>query len=289
MFDAVLILVGVFGLGVAYFSFRAGGFWVLLGVLALVCEALLVYGSLIEPRTIRVTRYREPLVPQPKTWISIALLTDMHAGSFKDASWFSRMSREVSALRPDVVLFDGDAVVDKADPVMDLASLSDIQSPLGKFFVLGNHDLVDRPQDIRAAFISFGFKDLTNVSVHLEKQGGVVELQGIDDLWYGKPTVVRRSSANTPHVTLSHEADLLLDLKEKQTDLVLSGHTHGGQVYLPILGPLWPVPTFLGRGMCRGRIIKHGVPAIISNGLGESDGRMRLFTPPEIVVVEIGV
>jgi hypothetical protein len=82
---------------------------------------------------------------------------------------------------------------------------------------------------------------------------------------------------------------LLLDLKEKETDLVLAGHTHSGQVRLPFVGPLVPVPAILGRAVDRGRKVVNGVPAIISNGLGESDGRLRLFSPPQIVLIEVGI
>jgi predicted MPP superfamily phosphohydrolase len=287
-FDTALFVVAVLGVLVAYISFQAGGAWQVLGWLIVLCECVLAYSAFIEPQRLVVARYREALVAEPKTWVSIVLLTDTHAGGFKSATWFERVSREVAALHPDVILFGGDAVVDRAEPVPQLVSFKGLRAPLGKFFVLGNHDCTDRPQDIRAAFLSFGFRDLTNSTVRLEKEGSVLELQGIDDLWFGNPEKVHRSSPDIPHVTLSHIADILLDLKEKDTDLVLSGHTHGGQVNLPIVGPLWPTPSFLDRRKCRGRIVQNGVPAIISNGLGESDGRVRLSAPPEIVLVEVG-
>lgn len=288
-FDAFLAAVAVVGFLVAWRSFAAGGMWSALGVLALVGEALLAYGVFVEPRRIAVVRYREPLVPSPSVWMRIVFLSDLHAGSFRRATWFERIAHEAQALQPDVVILGGDYVADHADPVTELRPLADLRAPLGRFFVLGNHDFLDRPQDIRAAVSSFGFEDLTNRSVTVERSGRRVELHGVDDHWHGRPEPFVRPSPKFPHVTVAHEPDVLLDLSEGATDLVLSGHTHGGQVRLPAVGPLWPIPSALGRAVDRGRKVMHGIPCIISNGLGETDGRMRLFSPPEIVVVEIGI
>ncbi|MFZ2803703.1 MAG: metallophosphoesterase [Patescibacteria group bacterium] len=289
VFDAFLILLGVVGLFTAWSSFRAGGFWDVLGILALVGEALLAYGVFIEPQHLSVVRYREPLVAQPTTWVSIAFLSDLHAGGFRTRAWFERVARETAALHPDLILLGGDFVADRVDPLDDLSPLTQLSAPLGKFFVLGNHDFFDRPQEVRAAIRSFGFTDLTNTSLAFERNGRAFELSGIDDVWYGNPKRQGRSSPILPHVTLSHEPDILLDLAEKETDLVLSGHTHGGQVRLPFVGPLWPVPTLLGRNASQGRFVRNGITGIISNGLGETDGRLRLMTPPQIVLVEVGI
>lgn len=288
-FDAFLVGVACFGLWVAWFGFSRGGAWSVLAISALIGEALLVYGIFIEPQRIVVTRHRIALTKQSTTWIRIVFLSDLHAGAFRSSSWYERISRESAALQPDLVLLGGDYVLDRAEPVSDLAALSDIPARLGKYFVLGNHDLVDRPQDIRRALVSFGYEDLTNRSVRIGNQDRELEVQGMDDCWHGKPKRFQRASPDIPHVTVSHEPDALMDVVEGQTDLVFVGHTHGGQVRFPALGALWPIPAKLGRAVDRGRKIIHGVPCVISNGLGETDGRMRLFSPPEIVVVEAGI
>jgi hypothetical protein len=288
-FDLFLLAVAFFGAVVAWLSFRAGGAWVVLGVLALVGEALLIWGSFFEIRRVTVARYREKLRPDVKVWVKIAFLSDFHAGSFHGPEHYEKIVREVQALHPHLVLLGGDYVVDRAEPIVDLECLKKLEAPLGKFFVLGNHDFLDRPQDIREAITGWGYADLTNESLKVTLEGRSLEIGGIDDNWFGRPRRLKRLASDIPHVTLAHEPDLLLDLKEKETDLVLAGHTHSGQVRLPFVGPLVPVPAILGRAVDRGRKVVNGVPAIISNGLGESDGRLRLFSPPQIVLIEVGI
>jgi hypothetical protein len=267
----------------------AGGWWTVLGVAALVGEVLLVYGSFIEPRRITVARHREALVEDPRSWVRIVFCSDMHAGDFKPASWFAKVVRTVQGLHPDIVVLGGDVVVDASRPIGDLASFKGITVSMAKVYVMGNHDLVDRPQDIRKAIESWGYACIENKTLRFEKDGRVFDLSGVADPWFGDPRQVPRTSRNVPHVTISHEPDMLMDMKEGDTDLMLSGHTHAGQVRLPLIGSLWPIPAKLGRKVDQGRKVVNGVPCIISNGLGESDGRLRLFAPPQVLCVDIGI
>lgn len=288
-FDRFLIFVALVGIAAIWFGISQGGAWFILAALALMGEALLVYGIFIEPQRLIVTTHRIPLTRDPSVWIRVIFLTDLHAGAFHPPAWYARIANEAMALRPDIVILGGDYVVDLWEPVADLKSLANIPARYGKYFVLGNHDLVDRPQDIREALASFGYEDVTNRSVLISAGGKTLELHGIDDIWYGKPERFERLSPLVPHLLISHEPDALLNLTEGDTDLVFIGHTHGGQIYFPGLGALWPIPAKLGRRVDRGIRIVNGIRCIISNGLGETDGRMRLWSPPELVVVEVGI
>jgi len=289
LFDSFLVAVAAFGLLIAWLSFRAGGVWNILGFLALAGEGLLVWGSFIELHRVTVVRYREKLRPDAQVWIKVAFLSDFHAGEFHTRRCYERMANEVMALHPDLIFLGGDYVVDRFEPVVDLACLKDLQAPLGKFFLLGNHDYLDKPQEIRVALTAHGYEDLTNRTIRIRCQNRELEVRGVDDNWFGRPEKFMRSSRGIPHLTVAHEPDILLDLAEGDTDLLLAGHTHSGQVRLPYIGSLVPVPAILGRAVDRGRKVVHGVTAIISNGLGECDGRLRLFSPPQIVIVEVGI
>lgn len=288
-FDVALVLVALFGVFVAWVSFGRGGAWSILGFLALVGEALLFYASFIEPKRLIVTTHRVPLVRNPSAWVRIVFLSDLHAGEFRPPAWYERIASEVMALHPDLAILGGDYVVDRCEPVTDLRGLTNIHARLGKYYVMGNHDLLDRPGFIRETIQGFGYADLTNRTVMIESGGKTLELHGIDDVWEGSPKQFKRSSPEVPHLLISHEPDTLMNIREGQTDLVLIGHTHGGQVRLPLIGSLWPIPSKMGRAADRGRKTIHGTPCIISDGLGETDGRTRLFSPPEIVVVEVGI
>ncbi len=288
-FDVFLAVVAGIGAATMWVGISRGGLWTILALAAAIGEAMLVVGIWIEPRRLVVTRIREPLVAEPKVWITVAFLSDLHAGGFRPRSWYERIAQEVAALHPDLLILGGDYVVDLAEPIHDLACLKNVTARLGKYFVLGNHDYMDRPQEIRRAIVSWGYEDLTNRSVMLHVDGRSLELHGIDDCWHGAPKHFRRTSPSIPHLLVSHEPDTLLDLTEGDTDLVLIGHTHGGQIRLPYIGALWPIPTKLGRRVDRGKKIVNGIRCLLSNGLGETDGRLRWFCAPEILLVEVGV
>jgi uncharacterized protein len=262
---------------------------VLLWPIGIIGLVVLSYAIFIEPRRLTVQKYREALVREPKIWIRIAFLSDFHAGGFQRKNWYAKIAREVHAQHPDLIVLGGDYVVDRVEAMEELAPLAELTAPLGKVFVLGNHDFLDRPQEIRAALTSYGYTDVTNHLKVIERAGRALDVQGVDDHWYGNPKKFRRASKDRPHLTISHEPDILLDLKEGDTDLILSGHTHGGQIRLPWIGAIWPIPAKLGRLVDHGRKRMHGITCVISNGLGETDGRIRLLAPPQIVIVEVGI
>lgn len=287
-FLTLVVFVAVFGALVARASFTAGGAWNALGAAALFGEALIAYGMFIEPRRLIVTRYREALHRHPSAWIRVVFLSDFHAGGGYAPDRWERTALEAQALAPDLIVLGGDFVVESADAARDLAPFSALHAPLGKFFVLGNHDYLDRPQEVRAAVRRLGYEDLTHRTVRLKHEGRELDIRGLDDHWYGTIKPFSRPSPDVPFVVISHEPDALMDLTAGDADLVLSGHTHGGQIRFPLIGPLW-VPTRLGRAFDFGRKAVNGVTGIISNGLGQTKGHPRLFSPPEIVVVEIGI
>lgn len=287
-FAIAVVLIAIFGMLVANYSFLLGGNWRLLGYSALLGELLLVYGVFIEPTRLTVARYREPLVKHPSVWVRVAFICDLHTGGGFAEDWWERVVLETQALAPDLIILGGDYVVDMVDTLPEMKQLSKLRAPLGKFFVLGNHDYLDRPQEVRVALKNFGYEDLSNRSVLLKHESRELEVSGLDDLWYGPIKPFTRRSPLVPSLLVSHEPDAILDLKAGDTDLVISGHTHGGQVRFPIVGSAW-VPSKLGRSFYRGRKIINGVAMIISNGLGQPKTQPRLFSPPQIVVVEVGI
>jgi len=288
-YDAVLVLCGLVALGVLVLSLGQTGSWRTIGIVAICVLALLVYAAFLEPRILRVTRYRESLVPESRVWLRIAFLSDLHAGGFRTYEWYKRIVRETQALRPDIVVGGGDFVADLVEHVSDLSSLRDLTASLGKVFVLGNHDYIDRPQSVRSALASYGFADLTNGSIVFERDGAKLEVTGVDDHWRGDPVIAKRTARDVPRLVVAHEPDVCMDLKEGEADLVVTGHTHGGQVRLPFIGPVYPIPSKLGRAVDQGRKTVNGTRLIVSRGLGEEEARVRLFCPAEVVIVDVGI
>ncbi|MFH1077732.1 MAG: metallophosphoesterase [Patescibacteria group bacterium] len=290
VYDLLTVALATFGVVGAFVSFRAGGSWIVAGAVFTVGVSLVLWGSFVEPYRLVVRTYREPLVPEPKAWVRLVFISDMHAGPFHDRRWFERVGLEVASLGADLLVFGGDFVSYRADAVMDVSPLGRVRGRLGTYFILGNHDYLDDPASVRRTATGWGIADLTNGHASVQKDGRTLQLSGVDDCWYGRPAVPpMRVAATTPHVTIAHEPDIALDVKAGDTDLIIAGHTHGGQIRLPFVGALAGIPSLLGRRADRGRKTINGVPLIVSEGLGESDVRARLFCPPEVTVVEIGI
>jgi len=288
--DVLTVALAAIGVFVAWKGIPAGGAWSVIGWLFLLGVALIAWGVFAEPRRLAVRKYRVALAAHPEAWVRIVFMSDMHAGGFRKRSWYGRVALEANSLGADLAIWGGDMVAERAEPVADLKPLASVTAHLGRYFVLGNHDYLDDPTLVRRTVAEWGITDLTNSSIALRKDGRAFEITVIDDCWHGRPIVPPfRSSKDVPHVTIAHEPDAALDFREGDTDLILSGHTHGGQIRLPFIGSIIKIPSILGRKADEGRKVVNGVPVIVSEGLAETDLRSRLFCPPELMVVDIGI
>lgn len=281
----ILVLIAVVAI---YAGMRLQWWW--LTILFLIALGLLLYGRYIEPHLVTVKSYALALVDQPKTKLRIVFLSDFHASKFKSAKFFERVATKVNALEPDIVLIGGDLVEEHAQYLPVVKSLAHIKAKCGKYFILGNHDYLDDPQAVRRALKEWGYHEITNAAITLHCGGQALRLVGLDDSWYGVPDLrVIHEAHHTPSLLIVHQPDALLDIQPEEADLILMGHTHGGQIRLPFIGALKPLPQVLPQSFDRGLKKWHDIPVIISQGLGEADTRARLFCPPQIVVVEVGI
>jgi hypothetical protein len=230
-------------------------------------------------------------------WISpdarrlrIVFLADLHAGASKGVSFYERVVSRVETLKPDVVILGGDLVDWYARDVKDLACLTNIVAPEGKYFVLGGHDFFDDPDVVTSAMESYGFTNATNRLFQLTAQNKQVDHIGLDDSWFGAPDLLLlRVPKERLRILVTHQADILMDIPQGVADLVLLGHTHGGQVRLPWVGAVLPLPHRAPQWLDEGKKMWQETPVIISRGLGEACSRVRFFAPPEIVCVDVTV
>jgi len=258
-------------------------------VLAVVIISFLLYGRLVEPHLITIQTFHLPLTVQPKTWVKTVFLSDLHANKSKDLSFFASVADRVAALKPDLILIGGDMVDDQEKFITNLEPLSHLQASLGKYFIRGNHDFLDDQAAVRRQMVQWGFVDATNRVFPLVFNGQKMSFVGLDDSWFSEPNLNLLRQAARPRLALAHEPDVLLDMKQGDADLVLLGHTHGGQVRLPWIGSLIALPQKAPQWLDRGLKSWLGMPVIISQGLGEADFIFRFWDPPQIVVVEIGI
>lgn len=288
IFDVAMAGLAVLGVGLSLLGWWLGGGWRWLTYLMILCLVTLAYGIWVAPKRLKITKIREALAKSPKVWVKAVYIADLHADKNKSLAWYKKVVEVIRELGADILLVGGDMVICDTAYLDKLADLSKIDFPYGKYFILGNHDYLDDPSEIIKQMEAWGFINLVNQTRAVHFQGLEMQLAGLDETLYGWPRLPRRDSREKPFLLLGHEPDVLLDMKEGQADLVLCGHTHGGQIRLPIIGSV-VIPSKLGRRADLGHRVINGVPTFITRGLGEVLCRARLLCPPEIVVLELGI
>ncbi|TBR19332.1 metallophosphoesterase [bacterium] len=258
-----------------------------------------VWGVGVEPRLL--VEHEETLVLPG--WkgppLRLGLLSDIHAGfNGTSVERIRKVGERLSARRPDAVLLLGDFVVPKGSRFGSLApeamapALKSLRAPLGVYAVLGNHDWWRDGPGVRAALEGVGIKVLENELAELKRPEGSVWLAGLADEWTQDPkplALLKELAGRGPAVAAVHEPDLFARYPALQVDgfaLTVSGHTHGGQVHLPLLGsPL--VPSLYRQRYLRGHIVEEGRHLFVTTGLGTSVLPVRFGMRPEFVVLTL--
>ena len=259
-----------------------------LGAVGALVWLVVVYGSFIEPRLLTVARHDVRLGDGGRT-LTVALISDTHLGQYRHKEWLEKVVAAVNALKPDLVVIAGD-IASTQTGITEMSSLRDLRSRFGAYAVLGNWDYQAGAVDVRMRIESEGVEVLTNESVALDVEGTEVRLIGLDDMRYGHPDIdeaMREVPDWTPTILLVHNPDAAPLAESRGIDLVLAGHTHAGQVRLPLIGPVPRLPTKLGQRVDEGLFFFGPTRLFITPGVGESGTRARLFNPPEISFLRI--
>ena len=249
----------------------------------------------------QVTRLEIPLARLPHAFdgFTIAQLSDFHYEDHFSVIPIRKAVEIVNGLRPDLVVLTGDFVTvpwwdgspnslrryaQTAEPCTQI--LQGLRAPMGSFAVLGNHDAGSDPARVARALRDHHLPVLINRSFPLERGKDRIWLAGIDDVLEGRPDL-GLALANIPSaectVLLAHEPDFADEASLLPVDLQLSGHSHGGQIWLPGIGAPW-LPA-LGRRYPRG-LYKVGDMTLYTNiGIGTIRAPIRLNCPPEITLI----
>jgi predicted MPP superfamily phosphohydrolase len=259
--------------------------------------ALAVWAGWIEPRRLVVNRMRLalPRWPAALAGLRVGVMTDLHAGVLHAgedaiARWVDRMNAE----RPDVVLLAGDFT--DAHPLFGrrlaperiAERLAPLEAPLGRVAVLGNHDWRAFGMRMWTALAAAGIPVLENDAAALDAPGGRLHVAGLADVRFRRPDLARALAGipgEEPVIVLSHDPDAF-PFVPARVALTVSGHTHGGQVAIPLLR-LPAMPSRHGERYARGHIVEHGRHLVVGTGLGTSGVPLRLFAPPELLVLEL--
>jgi predicted MPP superfamily phosphohydrolase len=267
-----------------------------LGALAAAALGLALWAFWIEPAGLRVTE--EPLsVGWPGLRpLRVAVLTDLHVGSpFNDLPKLRRTVDRTNAARPDVVCLLGDLVIRGViggrfvAPEPIAAELGRLRAPGGVLAVLGNHDSWFDHDRVRNALESNGVRMVEDTATEVHTEAGPVWVAGISDLWTEKHDLRAALAAVTddrvPVLLLTHNPDMFPDVPARVM-LTLAGHTHGGQVRLPLLGrPI--VPSRFGQRFSAGHVVEGGRHLYVATGVGTSIFPVRFRVPPAVTVLTL--
>jgi uncharacterized protein len=256
------------------------------------------WGFWLEPR--RLVRREQAVAidgwPAALDGLRIAVASDLHIGSpHVPLARLPALVRAINAARADLILLGGDYLVARvvggrfvpAEQVV--RGLSALEAPLGVYAVLGNHDRRrGRAPASVAAFAGGHPQLLENRAMRIERNGAAFWLAGLGDWKHGSPDVpgtLAQVVDDAPVIALTHNPDLFPHLPERIA-LTVCGHTHIGQVRLPLIGALYTASRH-GQRYARGLIREGTKQLFVSAGIGTSWLPLRFGAPPEIAVLRI--
>lgn len=295
--------------------------WII--IFALVISSLLgLYIRFVEPFTI-LTKETKIAIHGIKQPIKIAFIADPQLNRFKNNEWVEKISVKTIEAQPDIVIFGGDLVsndgyfYDVYSPNTSsrteaqwLNIFTKITEKFPSYYILGNHEYGlgsanifnpnhwtgNQSQAVIYEMEKIGSQSLNNHLSCPYIKNQKLCLFGIDDLWGAEVSLTKLDFSElknwdqkTPLIFITHNPDGILRWPKdvKKPDLVMAGHTHGGQIYLPLIGPLGNAGVRLGKKYYRGLNYYDDTPIYTSIGLGESGGPIRFMSTPELTMINL--
>lgn len=230
-----------------------------------------------------------PRLPVELERLTIAHISDLHMTGRIGLGFYEQMVAHVDALRPDVVAITGDIVENKDCWPWLAGTLGQLTAPLGVYYILGNHDAFIPLERTRELLDAAGLVCLSGRTLRTEWNGVPTVLMGNELPWLPPApeagSLPPRSGLQQFRLALAHTPDQFGWCQRVDVDLALAGHTHGGQVQFPVLGPIASPSRFGAKYACgvfrRGETILH-----VTRGVaGKTPLRWRC--PPEIALLEL--
>ena len=254
-----------------------------------------VYSLLIEPRLVRVESVNLKLrrLTPGFSGIRMVQVSDIHMGGWMNAERLQNVGELVVDQKPDLLLFTGDFLIGRAyddgteQAVRDLITvLTPLTALIPSYAILGNHDYWTNPKAVRSMLHSCNILDLTNKIFTLTRGVEKLHICGVDDVWEGNvrlENVLAQIGDDGAAILMAHEPDYAdVSAPTGRFDLQVSGHSHGGQVVLPFLGP--PILPHLGRKYPSGLYQVGEMYQYTNRGVGMGRIPIRFNCPPEITL-----
>ena len=270
---------------------------VALATITLFLAGVAFWAFLIEPgrlvvhqQTIQIDNW-----PQQLDGLRIAVLSDIHADNwFITEKKLRTIVERTNQLEPELIVILGDYmsgdgwVTHRVEPEVFGAVLKDLRAPLGVYSVLGNHDWWYSGMKVRRGLEQNGIKVLENETAQIDARSTSFWLVGLADLWT-RPQQINDAVAKVPEgqplIALTHNPDIFPNVPQR-VELVLAGHTHGGQVRFPLIGTVIESSDY-GDRWVRGHVFENNHHLFVTTGIGTSIVPVRFGVPPEIVLLTL--
>lgn len=271
-------------------------FFSFLFIIFFIVASVFIYARFIEPNllTVHYENIKNSRMNEEQNELKILQFSDMHISRYFDDKHIKKVVEKINEENPDIVFFTGDLIDEyssygKKDSINEIwEELSLINAPLGKYAVYGNHDYGGGAEYVYKEIMeNSGFVLLKNEKVILKDYN--INIIGMDDSIFGeieKEKVIGSLDDDKCNIVLSHEPDIVDSMLEYSIDLFLSGHSHGGQVNLPVIKFL-PV---LGKKYISGMYSFDNfrqTKLYVNMGLGTSKIPLRFMAPPELTIITI--
>jgi predicted MPP superfamily phosphohydrolase len=237
-----------------------------------------------------------PHLPLPFQGTTVALIADVHHGPFVPMTYVRHIVAMTNAEQPDIVALAGDYVHRHENYIAPgIHELGKLRAVFGRFAVRGNHDNRNyhgaQPFEplSRAALAEANITQLDNTGVWIERKGCRLRICGVGDLWTDRQdldSALGDSIENDATILLSHNPDYVETIRDDRVSLVLSGHTHGGQVIVPGFGaPI--VPSRYGQKYLSGLVQGPSCRVFVTRGAGTITPPVRFLCRPEVVLITL--
>ncbi len=228
-------------------------------------------------------------LPHEFSGLTIAQMSDIHHGPYTGLDYIDRCVEIINGMNPDLIALTGDYTFAGRRHIEPCAEvLKGLKARVAVYAVLGNHDYYAGAGHVARAMRKAGCEVLVDAQDRLEHRGAKLWLLGVDDLLYGTTDVnrlMRGLPREEPKIVLSHNPDFIEEfaVKNKHIDLMISGHTHGGQIRFPVIGAPH-ISSDYGQRYAIGLNRKDSMQVYTTRGIGTILLPMRLDCPPEIAM-----
>lgn len=290
------------------FEYKHKRLSLLLSLILLVGTLTLIWGSFVEPRLLVLNEQTFDIkgIGHP---IRIAFIADQQVGPYKKSGNTKKIVNRILDLNPDLVFIGGDMIHNGPEGEKDpqyLEPFRKLTAQIPTYAIQGNHEYgvsdvddegrfvvqsfyPDMSAEVKEKMESLGVIFLSNEMELVEVRNQKFYLFGGDSYWVGKLdlSVLSERIENVPTITLIHNPLAAHEASKYDVDLMLAGHTHGGQIRLPFFGPIGKVDNITPTEWYQGSFELNSTTVFVTSGTGETGTRARLFNPPEIVLITL--